>query len=231
MTIEMEVRTSMRHSKPKATRRKRPAPGISTEGVTEAPLEEPQVLPLDLFLEDEELGTPLDEAVEADAGWDDIDGQNEEIDGLMPDATTLPEFREGEGDPEDESNVSGVDNPVLLYLQEAGTVPLLKPEDEVRIAKQIVALKAHLREVVQDYGPRLPDAFTAEMTTPTEAEDWVTAVVRHVRSWVIRLEHGEAAAVQREARLSPKKILQLWAAMQEVLAELEETKGAMVNAN
>jgi RNA polymerase primary sigma factor len=107
----------------------------------------------------------------------------------------------------------------------------LKPEDEVRIAKQIVALKAHLREVVQDYGPRLPDAFTAETSTPTETEDWVADVVRQVRSWVLRLDHGEAAAVQREARLSPKKITQLWAAMQQVLAELEETKGAMVNAN
>jgi RNA polymerase primary sigma factor len=157
--------------------------------------------------------------------------QSEEIDELIPDATTLQELREEEGELEDESGVSGVDNPVLLYLQEAGTVPLLKPDDEVRIAKQIEALKARLREVVEDYGPQLPETLMAETTTPTEAEDWVTDVVRHVRSWVSRLEHGEAAALQREVRLSPKKILQLWMAMQQVLAELEETKGAMVNAN
>ncbi len=71
-------------------------------------------------------------------------------------------------------------------------MPLLKPEDEVRIAKQIVALKARFREAVQQYGPRLPDNLTAETTSPTEAEEWVTEIVRHVRTWVNRIEHGEA---------------------------------------
>jgi RNA polymerase sigma factor (sigma-70 family) len=221
----------MRHSKAKATRRKRLAPRLSAKAVAPPPSDEPQELPLDLFLEDDELGAPLEEAVETDAGWDSMEVQGEEIDDLIPDAPTLQELRDGESDLEDENTVSGVDNPVLLYLQEAGTVPLLKPEDEVRIAKQIVALKTRLRQVVQGYGPRLPDALTAETTTPTEAEDWVTDVVRHVRSWVHRIEHGEGVAVQREVRLTPKKILQLWEAMQQVLAELEETKGAMVNAN
>jgi RNA polymerase primary sigma factor len=188
-------------------------------------------LPLDLFLEDDELAVPLDESAESNARWDGMDGRGDEIDDLMPDAPTFQDLREAEGEIEDENTVSGVDNPVLLYLQEAGTVPLLKPEDEVRIAKQIVALKARLREVVQQYGPRLPEALTAETTTPTEAEDWVSDVVRHVRSWVNRVEHGEGVAVQREVRLTPKKTLQLWAAMQQVLAELDETKGAMVNAN
>jgi RNA polymerase sigma factor (sigma-70 family) len=221
----------MRHSKAKATRRKRLAPRLSAKAVAPPPSEEPQELPLDLFLEDDELGAPLEEAVETDAGWDSMDVQGEEIDDLIPDAPTLQELPDGESDLEDENTVSGVDNPVLLYLQEAGTVPLLKPEDEVRIAKQIVALKTRLRQVVQGYGPRLPDALTAETTTPTEAEDWVTDVVRHVRSWVHRIEHGEGVVVQRDVRLTPKKILQLWEAMQRVLAELEETKGAMVNAN
>ena len=221
----------MRHSKAKATRRKHLAPRLSAKAVTPPPPEEPQELPLDLFLEDDELGAPLDEAVEPADGWGNLDVPGEEIDELMPDAPMLQELREGEADIEDENTVSGVDNPVLLYLQEAGTVPLLKPEDEVRIAKQIVALKARLREVVQQYGPRLPDDLTAETTTPTEAEDWVSEVVRHVRNWVNRIEHSEGAAIQREVRLTPKKILQLWAVMQQVLAELEETKAAMVNAN
>jgi RNA polymerase primary sigma factor len=221
----------MRHSKTKVTRRKRVVPRLSAKTVAPPPPEEPQDLPLDLFLEEDELGPPLDDAGEPEAQWGSMDVQGEEMDDLISDAPTLHELREGEGDLEDESAVSGVDNPVLLYLQEAGTVPLLKPEDEVRIAKQIVALKARLREVVQQYGPRLPEDLTAETTTPTEAEDWVSEVVRHVRGWVNRCEHGEGAVVQREARLTPKKILQLWAAMQQVLAELEETKAAMVNAN
>jgi RNA polymerase primary sigma factor len=221
----------MKHIKAKATRRKRMAPRLSAKAVAPPPPEEPQELEEDLFLEEDELGTPLDEAVETEPRWSSMDAQGEEIDELMSDASALHELREGEGDLEDESTVSGVDNPVLLYLQEAGTVPLLKPEDEVRIAKQIVALKARLRQVVQQYGPELPDNLVAETTTPTEAEDWVTEIVHHVRIWLNRIEHGEGAAVQREARLSPKKILQLWEAMQEVLAELEETKAAMVNAN
>jgi RNA polymerase primary sigma factor len=221
----------MRHSKAKVMRRQRVAPHLRTKAIAPPPAEEPQDLPLDLYLEEEEIGGPLDEAVETDAQWASMDDQGEEIDDLISDAPTLHELREGEGDLEDENSVSGVDNPVLLYLQEAGTVPLLKPEDEVRIAKQIVALKARLREVVQHYGPRLPDDLRAEATTPTEAEDWVSEVVQRVRSWVNRLERGEGAAVQREVRLTPKKILQLWAAMQQVLAELEETKAAMVNAN
>jgi RNA polymerase sigma factor (sigma-70 family) len=204
---------------------------MSVKAVVPPPPEEPRELPLDLFLEEEEVGTPLDEGVEAEAQWNNMDVQGEEIDDLMADDAALRELREGDGEVDDDSAVSGVDNPVLLYLQEAGTVPLLKPEDEVRIAKQIVALKARLRQVVQNYGPELPDALVAETTTPTEAEDWVAEVVRCVRSWVSRLEHGEGTAVQREAHLSSKKILQLWRAMQEVLAELEDTKAAMVNAN
>jgi RNA polymerase sigma factor (sigma-70 family) len=194
-------------------------------------LEEPQELPLDLFLEDEDLTAPLDVAVDPDTQWDSLEVSGAEIDDLMPDTPALHELRDAEAEIEDESAASGMDNPVLLYLQEAGTVPLLKPEDEVRIAQQIAALKVRLRKVVQEYGPQLPESLTAETTTPTEAEDWVSAVVREVRGWVSRIEHGDDAGVQRDVQLSPKKILQLWAAMQHILGELDETKGAMVNAN
>src|SRR5262245_57488333 len=132
VTIPREVRTSMRHTKVKTTRRKRPAPLVSAKAIAPPPPEGPQELPLDLFLEDDELEAPLEETVETDAGWDSMDAHGEEVDDLMPDAPTLQDLREGESDLEDENTISGVDNPVLLYLQEAGTVPLLKPEDEVR---------------------------------------------------------------------------------------------------
>jgi RNA polymerase sigma factor (sigma-70 family) len=223
----------MRQSKTKVTRRKRLAPRLNATSVAPPPPEEPQELPLDLFLEDDDLGASLDEPVAPDTHWDNLDGpaEEQEIEDLISDTPAMQELRDSESDLEDENTASGVENPVLLYLQEAGTVPLLKPEDEVRIAKQIVALKARLREVVQEYGPRLPETLSAETTTPTEAEDWVTEVVHEVRSWVSRLEHGEEAGVQRDVQLTPKKILQLWTAMQYILAELDETKGAMVNAN
>src|SRR5919106_6460077 len=213
MTIQREVRIPMKHSKAKVKRRNHLAPRLNAKAVAPPPPEETQELPLDLFLEDDDLGAPMDEAVEADTRWENLDDPGEEIDDLMPDTPALQELREGEGDLEDENTASGVDNPVLLYLQEAGTVPLLKPEDEVRIAKQIVGLKARLREVVLEYGPQLPEDLTAETTTPTEAEDWVTEVVRHVRTWVHHIEHGEGAVVQREVGLPPKKVQQLWSAM------------------
>jgi len=221
----------MKSGKVNATRRKRLAPRLSPKAVAPPPPEEPQELPLDLFMEEEELGTPLDDAVEPEVQWPDMAVQGEEIDDLASDSSGLHELREGENDLDDDGTASGVDNPVLLYLQEAGTVPLLKPEDEVRIAKQIVMLKARFRKVVQEFGPKLPDSLVAETTTPTEAEDWVTEVVQFVRRWVKYLDQGEGAIAQQESGLTSKKIQQLWAAMQEVLGELEEAKAAMVNAN
>jgi RNA polymerase primary sigma factor len=221
----------MRQSKTKVTRLKRLAPRLNTKTVAPPPPEEPQELPFDLFLEDDDLGAHLDETVDTGTPWTNLDVAGTELDELMPETPALRDLQDGESDLEDENAASGVDNPVLLYLQEAGTVPLLKPEDEVRIAKQIVTLKARLRQVVQDYGPQLPEALWAETTTPTEAEDWVSEVVREVRGWVNRLERGDEASAERDARLSPEKILQLWTTMQHVLAELDETKGAMVNAN
>lgn len=65
----------------------------------------------------------------------------------------------------------------------------------------------------------------------SEADDWVMEVLQHVRSWVNRLEAGETTAVQREAGLTPKKLLQLAQALEQVQAEIEDTKAAMVNAN
>jgi RNA polymerase primary sigma factor len=231
LTIAREVRMPMRQSRTKVTRRKRLAPRLDAKTIAPPPPEEPQELPLDLFLEDDDLASHIDEAGDTEPRWDTLEGSGEDMDDLMSETPALQELRETEGDIEDDSSASGMDNPVLLYLQEAGTVPLLKPEDEVRIAKQIAALKARLREVVQEYGPQLPEPLSAEITTPTEAEDWVSAVVHEVRGWVSRIEHGDEAEVQRDAQLSPKQILQLWTVMQHILAELDETKGAMVNAN
>src|ERR671923_75101 len=196
----------MRNSKAKATGRKRVAPRLSAKAIAPQPTEEAQELPLELFLEDDELSAPLDEAVGATPQWNSMDIHEEGVEDLMSDAATLHTLPEAERDVEEEEASSGIDNPVLLYLQEAGTVALLKPEDEVRLAKQIVALKARLREVVEEYGPQLPEALSAETTTPTEAEDWVVDVVRRVRGWISRLEHGEEAEVQRDVRLPPQKI-------------------------
>jgi RNA polymerase primary sigma factor len=221
----------MRNSKAKATRRKRAIPRQTAKAVAPPPPDEGQELPLDLFLEEEELGVPSDETIEPAPEWTALGFEGEEIDALMATESTLHELREGEQDTEEEETVSGADNPVLLYLQEAGTVPLLKPEDEVRIAKHIVDLKTRFQEVLQQFKPKLPEGLKAEMPTSPEADDWVIEVLQHVRSWIDRLKRGEGVIVQREAGLTPKKLLQLGQALELVQAELEETKAAMVNAN
>lgn len=219
----------MRNSKAKAIRRKRAIPRQTAKTVAPPP-DETEELPIDLYLE-EELGAPQDETVEPAPQWTGLDLDGDEIDDLMATEPTLHELNEGEQDTEDEGAVSGADNPVLLYLQEAGTVPLLKPEDEVRIAKHIVDLKTRFHQVLQQFNPKLPEALSAEPPTSPEADDWVVEVLQHVRSWIDRLDRGEGAAVQREAGLSSKKLLQLGQALEQVQAELEDTKAAMVNAN
>jgi RNA polymerase primary sigma factor len=220
----------MKHSKAKATRRKHLAPRQTAKAVAPPP-DEAQELPLDLLLEEEDLEAPLDEAIEPDPQWTGVELEGEEIDALIGAEPTLHELREGEPEAEDEGGVSGADNPVLLYLQEAGTVPLLKPEDEVRIAKHIVDLKVRFYEALQQFNVKLPEALAAKTPTSPDADDWVVEVIQHVRGWVNRLDRGEGLAVQRESGLTAKKLRQLWHTLQRLQAELEETKGAMVNAN
>ena len=221
----------MRNSKAKATRRKGAAPRLSAKAIAPQPTQEAQELPLELFLEDDELSAPLDEAVGATPQWNGMDIHEEGIEDLMSDAATLHTLPEAERDVEEEEASSGIDNPVLLYLQEAGTVPLLKPEDEVRLAKKIVDLKTRFREILKQYRPHLPTGLALKVATPTDTEDWVGEILRHVRSWVSRIEHRQSAAVEQEAQLTRKKILQLWEALQKLQTELEDTKAAMVNAN
>jgi len=63
----------MRNSKAKATRRKRVAPRLSAKAIAPQPTQEAQELPLELFLEDDELSAPLDEAVGATPQWNGMD--------------------------------------------------------------------------------------------------------------------------------------------------------------
>ena len=221
----------MRNSKAKATRRKHVTPRQTAKAVAPPPPDETQELPLELFLEEEDLGASVDETIAPDPQWTSMDLDGGEIDELISAEPTLHELPEGEQDAEEEETVSGADNPVLLYLQEAGTVPLLRPEDEVRIAKHIFEVKERFYQVLQQFKPKLPAALTAPMPMSPDPDDWVVEVLQHVHSWVRRIERGEGAAVQREAGLTSKKLLQLWQALQRLQAELDDTKAAMVNAN
>jgi RNA polymerase primary sigma factor len=219
----------MRNSKAKATRRKIVTPRQTAKAIAPPSPAESQEVPLDLLLEEEELAASLDETIARDPQWMSLD--EEELDELMSPGPTLHELPEAEQDVEEEAAVSGADNPVLLYLQEAGTVPLLKPEDEVRIAKRIVDLKGRFLEVLQQSKAKLPKELTESMLTSPGGDDWVAEVLQHARGWVNCLEHGEEAAVHHETGLTAKRVTQLWRVLEGLQAEIEDTKAAMVNAN
>jgi RNA polymerase primary sigma factor len=221
----------MRNSKAKALRRKHVTPRQTAKAVVPPPPDEAQELPLELFLEEEDLGASVDEPVVSDPQWVGIDYDGEEIDELPSSEPALQDLQDGEPDAEEEGAVNGADNPVLLYLQEAGTVPLLKPEDEVRIAKHIVDVKARFLDTLQQFKMKLPEGLTVQTPLAPDADDWVLAVLEHVRGWTDRVERGEGSEVQRETGLSPRKLRQLWQALQQLQVELEDTKAAMVNAN
>ncbi|HEX2277512.1 MAG TPA: sigma factor, partial [Candidatus Tectomicrobia bacterium] len=118
-----------------------------------------------------------------------------------------------------------VDAPVLLYLQEAGRVPLLSAADEVRLGEQIQTAYAHLGAVLRAQRPAEPAA------ADPEDERWLTGRLRQLRRWITRLERGPATAVERESGLTAVHLRQLWAALQPWHEALEAAKAAMITAN
>jgi RNA polymerase sigma factor (sigma-70 family) len=141
-----------------------------------------------------------------------------------PDDLTAAEGREAEEAPVAEAP-SRVDDPVLLYMQEAKTVPLLTPDDEARLSTQMQEARVHLAEILRTQLPSRAD------TARPEADQRWTKQLRQVQSWMARLERGEAEAVQRESGLSDVQLRQLWVELQPWQQALEEARAALVTAN
>lgn len=220
-------RISMSHRKTKVTQRKRTAPRMMAKTIVIQQAEETEVMSDEPFLDADEAVTPLDEAVGADLRWDsfNVDGEpTEELLNVEPVLGDPPEV-------EEEGVVASVDNPVLLYLQEAGTVPLLTAEGEVRIAKQIKQQKARLREAIDKHILMIRGIPAFEGAKHVGTDEWIADVVRRLRGWVARIERGQAAEVACEAEVNAKKILEIWKKLQDVQAALDEAKASMVNAN
>jgi RNA polymerase sigma factor (sigma-70 family) len=192
-------------------RRQRPAPHLPVSTVEPYPAEELPGLPDTLFPEEED---------EADVFLHLMDET------LAPGASLPPEVAEME-----EADAAGLDNPVILYLQEAATVPLLTHEDEVRIGGQIQQLKARLLEAVEHRVGALPSLPPLHTARHEEPEAWVAEVIRRIRGWVARIERGEGTSLQREVRLPPEQILRVWEDLQSLQAALDEAKACMVKAN
>jgi RNA polymerase primary sigma factor len=136
------------------------------------------------------------------------------------------DFTEPESpDPEASEETSGSDDPVLLYLQEAGTIPLLTAADEVRLSMQMQEAKSHLTEILNAWLPAPAGAATPD------AEEWLVDRLRLVQGLVARLEHGEESTVQQDGPLSSSQRRQLWAKLQPWQRTLEEAKSTLITAN
>jgi len=189
--------------------------------------EESQELPDELPIEEVDEGASLRPGMDAELQWDTFNFDSIEPEEVLADEPIVDEPAEAE----EEAVAAAVDNPVLLYLQEAGTVPLLKPEDEVRIARQIQEAKAGLLELIQKRLSMIPTLPPVQDAKHEEPDEWVAQVLQHVRQWAARIERGQEGQVQRETRLSPKRLLQVWQKLQRLQAALTEARAAMVNAN
>ncbi|HEX2184110.1 MAG TPA: sigma-70 family RNA polymerase sigma factor, partial [Chloroflexota bacterium] len=127
--------------------------------------------------------------------------------------------------PERAAPAAELDTAVLLYLQEAGRVPLLSATDEVRLGEQIRTAYAQLGAILRAQRP------AESAAADPEDERGLSARLRQLRRWVTGLERGPAAAVERESGLSADQLRQLWAALQPWHEALEAATAAMVTAN
>ena len=212
------------------TRRPRNATGPRPDAATRQPPEETQPGPEDLLQETDVLEASPDELMTAEL-WDGLDFPDTvrrtagRDDAHLQELSTPDDLASAKSSElEAEEETTGVVDLVLIYLQEAGTIPLLTPADEVRLATQMREAKACLTEILRMWLPVRPDA------AQPEAEGWGAARLRQVQDWITRLEH-EAIEVEQDSGLSSSQLRQLWAELQPQQRALEEARAMLVMAN
>jgi RNA polymerase sigma factor (sigma-70 family) len=216
------------------TSQPRAAPRQSPDGVTVKRPHAPQPLSDEFFkAEDARDASPM-EPVGAEALWDGFDFPDEGVEALESETSELQEYPVPERDrvgAEDDEEATSAENLVLRYLQEAGRVPLLTPAGEVDLAVQIEAAKARVVAVLRAYIPSSPNWPVWEGAPQGESHEWVADRLGQVRTWIARLERGSEVEVQRESGLSPERLRQIWARLQQEQRPLDEAKAALVTAN
>jgi len=194
------------------------------------PMEETPPNPADLPQEADVLEVAPDEPMTAEL-WDGLDfsatvrramvSEDAELQEIIP-QHDLAAARSSELEAEEEP--TRVVDLVLLYLQEAGTVPLLTPAEEARLSMQMQVAKARLTEILRAWLSVEPDA------AKPEAEGWRVDRLHQVQSWIARLD-WDAAEVQQESGWSSAQLRQLWTALQPWQQALEEARAMLVTAN
>ena len=125
---------------------------------------------------------------------------------------------------EEEEETVGVVDLVLIYLQEAGAIPLLTPADETRLSILLQNARARLVEILRAWLPIGPEAGTPE------AERWWAERLRQVQAEISRLDH-DVAGGQRDSGLSSAQLRQLWTELQPWQQALEEARATLVSAH
>jgi RNA polymerase primary sigma factor len=224
----MRQRTINMTSQPRAAPRRR-----ATAVAGERP-PAPERLSDERFEEEDLLEAPPVGLMDAEFQWDDVDFPDEAAEEAGSEASALPERSVPEHDrvdAEEDDQATEADNLVLRYLQEAGSVPLLTPAGEVALAQRIEAAKARVVAVLQGHVPSNPHGPVWE-GAPHEASDaWVADRRQQLRHWVARLARGDEAEVQRDSGLSPERLRQMWATLEQEQRTFEEARAAMVTAN
>jgi RNA polymerase primary sigma factor len=194
----------------------------------------PERLSDERFEEEDLVEAPPVGLMDAEFQWDDVGFPDEAAKEVGSEESALRELP-GPGhlliEAEEDEQATETENLVLRYLQEAGRVPLLTPAGEVDLAQQIEAARARVIAVLQEHIPSSPHGPVWEGAPQEASNAWVADRLRQVQHWVARLARGEEAEVQRDSGLSPERLRQLWATLQQVQRTFEEAKAAMVTAN
>ena len=194
----------------------------------------PERLSDERFEEEDLLEAPPVGLMDAEFQWDDVDFPDEAAEEAGSEASALPERSVPEHDRVDaeaDEQATEADNLVLRYLQEAGRVPLLTPAGEVDLAQRIEAAKARVVAVLQGHIPSSPHGPVWEGALHEASDAWVADRLRQVQNWVARLERGDEVEVQRDSGLSPERLRQMWATLEQEQRTFEAVKAAMVTAN
>ena len=213
------------------TRQPLAAPELRANAAAAQAMEELHPTSEDLPREADPLEAAPDEPATVEL-WEELSLPNTERRTLAGEGTPLQEMIAPDDlmeplspEPKAEAETTGVEDPALLYLQEAGSVPLLTPADEARLSTQMQDAKAHLTKILRAWLPARPDGVSSE------ADRWLADRLLQVQGWIARLERGEAAEVQRESGLSHLQWRQLWAQLQPWQQALDEARAAIVTAN
>lgn len=167
----------------------------------------------------------------AEEAWAGLDFPDLEQQTLTSEDVDVQDLSEPEGlvginaaEFEEEEETVGVVDLVLIYLQEAGAIPLLTPADETRLSTLLQNARARLVEILRAWLPIGPEAGTPE------AERWWAERLRQVQAEISRLDH-DVAGVQRDSGLSSAQLRQLWTELQPWQQALEEARATLVSAH